>query len=61
MCNLYIIYRLKKKCFLQSVFLLVLETTVFNAMERFYEEKEIPMQNIWQCATDGAVAMVGKH
>ena len=36
-------------------------TTVFNAVERFYEEKEIPMQNILQCATDGAAAMVGKH
>ena len=36
-------------------------TTVLNAMERFYEEKEIPMQNVLQCATDGAAAMVGKH
>ena len=36
-------------------------TTVFNAMERFYEETEIPMQNVLQCATDGAAAMVGKH
>ena len=36
-------------------------TTVFNAVEKFYEEKEIPMQNILQCATDGAAIMVGKH
>ena len=36
-------------------------TTVFNAVERFCEEKEISMQNILQCATDGAAAMVGKH
>ena len=35
--------------------------TVFNAVEKFYEEKEIPMQNILQCATDGAATMVGKH
>ena len=25
-------------------------TTVFNAVERFYEENEIPMQNVLQCA-----------
>ena len=36
-------------------------TTVFNAVERFYEEKEIPRQIILQCATDGAAAMVGKR
>ena len=36
-------------------------TTVFNAAEKFYEEKEIPMQNILRCATEGAAAMVGKH
>ena len=36
-------------------------TTVFNAMKRFYKEKEIPMQNVLQCAKDGAAAMVGKH
>ena len=35
-------------------------TTVFNAMERFYKEKEIPMQNVLQCATDSAAAMIGK-
>ena len=38
-----------------------LATTVFNAVEKFYEEKEIPMQSILQCATDGAATMVGKH
>ena len=36
-------------------------TTVCNAMERFYEEKEIPMQNVLQCATDRVAAMTGKH
>ena len=36
-------------------------TTVFNAVENFYEEKEIPMQHILQCATDGAATIVGKH
>ena len=36
-------------------------TTVFHAVERFYEVTEIPMQNTLQCATDGAAAMVGKH
>ena len=36
-------------------------TTIFNALEKFYEEKEIPMQNILQCATDNAATMVGKQ
>ena len=35
--------------------------TVFNAVKKFYEEKEIPMQNILQCAADGAATMLGKH
>ena len=35
--------------------------TVFTVVKRFYEEKEIPMQNVLQCATDGAAAVVGKH
>nr|XP_039259582.1 SCAN domain-containing protein 3-like [Styela clava] len=35
--------------------------TVFTAVERFYNDKKIPLQNILQCATDGAAAMVGKH
>ena len=35
--------------------------TLFNAVEKFYEEKEIPMQNILRCATDGAATMFGKH
>ena len=36
-------------------------TTVFNAVEKFYEEKKILMQNILQCATDGAATMVKKY
>ena len=36
-------------------------TTVFDAVEKFYEEKEIPMQNILQCAIDGAATMAGNH
>ena len=36
-------------------------TTVFNAVEKFYEEKEILMQNILQRATDGTATMVKKH
>ena len=35
--------------------------TVFNAVEKFYDEKDIPMQNLLQCATDGAATMAGKH
>ena len=34
-------------------------TTVFNAVEKFSEEEEIPMQNILQCPTDGAATMLG--
>ena len=36
-------------------------TTVFNAVEKFYEEKETSKPNILQCAIDGAATMVGKH
>ena len=36
-------------------------TTVFTAWDKFYEEKEVPMQNMLQCATDGAATMIGKH
>ena len=33
-------------------------SSIFNALENFYEEKEIPVRNILQCTTDGAPAMV---
>ena len=33
--------------------------TVFDEVKKFYEEKEIPMQNILQYAAHGAAAMVG--
>ena len=36
-------------------------TTAFNAVQRFYKEKEMPMQNILQCAIDGAAVTDGKH
>ena len=36
-------------------------TTVFTAVERFYEEKEIPIQNVLQYATEGAALMVEKY
>ena len=36
-------------------------TTVFNAVEKFFEEKKMPMQNILQCTTGGAATMLGKH
>ena len=35
--------------------------SLFEAVKDFYEVKRIPMQNIIQCATDGAPAMVGRH
>ena len=35
--------------------------SLFEAVKDFYEVKGIPMQNIIQCATDGAPAMVGRH
>ena len=36
-------------------------TTIFKAVEKFYEEKEISMQNILQCTTDGTATIVGKY
>ena len=34
--------------------------TVFKTLEEFLKEQTIPMENIIACATDGAVAIVGK-
>ncbi|CAH2101137.1 unnamed protein product [Euphydryas editha] len=35
--------------------------TIFNTLEKFCEEKEIPLKNIISVATDGAPAMTGFH
>ena len=48
------------------LFALTLQTdtkgaTVFSTLEGFLNERKIPMKNIITCATDGAVAMVGKY
>ena len=37
------------------------ETIVFCTLERFLNERKIPMKNIKACATDGAAVMVGKY
>ena len=35
--------------------------SIHKVVENFFQEKEIPMHNIMACATDGALAMVGRH
>ncbi|CAG9790258.1 unnamed protein product [Diatraea saccharalis] len=35
--------------------------TIFNTLEKFYAEKEIPLNNILSVATYGAPAMTGRH
>lgn len=36
-------------------------TSIFAAVKKYFEEKEIPLINIHSCATDGAPAMVGRY
>ena len=35
--------------------------SVFNVVENFFKEKNIPLSNILACATDGAPSVVGRH
>ena len=35
--------------------------SIYKVVENLFQEKEIPMNNIIACATDGAPAMVGRH
>ncbi|XP_039309107.1 protein ZBED8-like [Solenopsis invicta] len=35
--------------------------TIFNTLEKFCDEKKIPLKNIISAATDGAPAMAGRH
>ena len=35
--------------------------SVFNVVENFFKEKNIPLSNILACATDGAPSMEGNH
>ncbi|KAF0713483.1 SCAN domain-containing protein 3-like, partial [Aphis craccivora] len=35
--------------------------TIFNTLEKFCNEKQIPLKNIMSIATDGAPAMTGRH
>ena len=35
--------------------------SVFNVVENFFKEKNIPLSNILACATDGAPSMIGRH
>ena len=35
--------------------------SVFNVVENFFNEKNIPFSKILACATDGALSMLGRH
>ena len=35
--------------------------SIFNSMNGFFQEKEIPIQNILSAATNGSPAMTGRH
>ena len=36
-------------------------TSIFQAVQKYYDEHNIPMRNIIQCSTDGAAAMTRKY
>lgn len=36
-------------------------STIFQAVQKYYLDNEIPISNVIQCATDGAAAMIGKY
>ena len=35
-------------------------STIFKIVEKFFEDKQIPLTNVIACATDGAPAMIGR-
>ena len=35
--------------------------SVFKVVQQFFLEKDIPLENMISCATDGAPSMVGKY
>ena len=35
--------------------------SVFNVVEKFFKEKNVPLSNILACATDGAPSMLNRH
>lgn len=35
--------------------------SIFRVVEQFFKEKDIPLTNIWACATDGAPSMTGRY
>jgi len=62
----YVRFIHEKKSHEEMIFALSLasdtkSTSIFHAVQQYYNAKEIPMRNIIQCATDGAAAMSGKH
>ncbi|KAJ8019024.1 Protein ZBED8 [Holothuria leucospilota] len=36
-------------------------SSIFQLLKKYFNDKNIPMENILACATDGAPAMVGRH
>ncbi len=57
---LILIVNAGKRCYLQS-FNLYYSASIFPAVKSWFDEKEIPLENLVSCATDGAASMVGRH
>lgn len=62
----YVRFIKDEKVFQELLFARNLETdtkgeTIFNTLQKFCDEKEIPLKNIVSAATDGAPAMTGRY
>ncbi len=50
----------------EEMFVKLLETdttglSIFEATKSWFDEKQVPLENLVSCATDGCPSMVGKH
>ena len=52
---------MEEMLFVKSVITTSTGSDIFHMMKSYFEEKDIPLENIVSCATDGAPAMVGRH
>lgn len=54
------------KLYQELLFARTLETdtkghSIFQTVEEFFKQKDIPIRNVVACATDGAASMIGRH